>query len=48
MVLLFVWDYNLLVYVFNFDEFGVMKKICLGEYVGMLINDDVMMLVYEK
>ena len=39
---------NLPAHVFNFDEPGVMKKICLGEHVGTLINDDVTMLVHEK
>ncbi len=38
--LLLARDYNLPAHVFNFDEPGVMKKICLGEHVGTLINDD--------
>ncbi|PFJ09647.1 UMP kinase [Bacillus cereus] len=46
--LLLARDYNLPAHVFNFDEPGVMKRICLGEHVGTLINDDVSMLVHEK
>ena len=46
--LLLARDYNLPAHVFNFDEPGVMKKICLGEHVGTLINDDVTMLVHEN
>ena len=46
--LLLARDYNLPAHVFNFDEPGVMKRICLGEHVGTLINDDVTMLVHEK
>ena len=45
--LLLARDYNLPAHVFNFDEPGVMKRICLGEHVGTLINDDVSMLVHE-
>ncbi|MEH7458396.1 UMP kinase [Bacillus sp. JJ1127] len=46
--LLLARDYQLPVHVFNFDEPGVMKKICLGENVGTLINDDVTKLVHEN
>lgn len=46
--LLLARDYNLPAHVFNFDEPGVMKRICLGEHVGTLINDDASLLVHEK
>ncbi|MFD3450269.1 UMP kinase [Microbacteriaceae bacterium 4G12] len=36
--LLLARDYNLPVHIFNFDEAGVMKKICLGEHIGTLIG----------
>lgn len=39
--LLLARDYNLPAHVFNFDDPGVMKRICLGEHVGTLINDDI-------
>ena len=46
--LLLARDYNLPAHVFNFDEPGVMKRICLGEHVGTLINDDASLLVHEN
>ncbi len=46
--LLLARDYNLPAHVFNFDEPGVMRRICLGEHVGTLINDDASLLVHEK
>lgn len=36
--LLLARDYHLPVHIFNFDEQGVMKKICLGEHIGTLIS----------
>ncbi|ALC80538.1 MULTISPECIES: UMP kinase [Bacillus] len=39
--LLLARDYNLPVHIFNFDEPGVMRKICLGEHLGTLINHEV-------
>ncbi|MCH1624559.1 UMP kinase [Fredinandcohnia quinoae] len=36
--LLLARDYNLPVHIFNFNEAGVMKRICLGEQIGTLIN----------
>jgi uridylate kinase len=38
--LLLARDYNLPVHIFNFDEVGVMKKICMGQQVGTLINHE--------
>lgn len=39
--LLLARDYNLPVHIFNFDEPGVMKKICLGkQHKGTLINHE--------
>ena len=46
--LLLARDYHLPTHVFNFDEPGVMKKICLGEHIGTLINHELTELVEEK
>ena len=46
--LLLARDYHLPAHVFNFDEPGVMKKICLGEHIGTLINHQVTELANEK
>jgi len=36
--LLLARDHQLPVHVFNFDEIGVMKKICMGQHFGTLIS----------
>lgn len=46
--LLLARDYHLPAHVFNFDEPGVMKKICLGEHIGTLINHELSELVEEN
>ncbi|WP_257348530.1 UMP kinase [Pseudalkalibacillus decolorationis] len=38
--LLLARDYKLPVHIFNFDKQGVMKKICMGEHTGTLINNE--------
>jgi uridylate kinase len=38
--LLLARDYNLPVHIFNFDEVGVMKKICMGQQIGTLISHE--------
>ncbi|WP_088042311.1 UMP kinase [Bacillus sp. EAC] len=36
--LLLARDYKMPVHIFNFDESGVMERICLGEHIGTIIN----------
>lgn len=36
--LLLARDYDLPVHIFNFDEAGVMKRICTGEHTGTIIH----------
>ncbi|MFZ3591427.1 UMP kinase [Bacillus sp. DJP31] len=38
--LLLARDHNLPVHVFNFDQSGVMKRLCVGEHVGTLISHE--------
>jgi uridylate kinase len=38
--LLLARDYNLPVHIFNFDQAGIMEKICSGQKWGTLINHE--------
>lgn len=38
--LLLARDYNLPVHIFNFEDTGVMNKICVGQQIGTLINQE--------